>query len=68
MGDIVNLNQFRKERNRKAAEDLARNNRASFGRTSAQKKKDLDKKKKRDALLDQKKLPGQSEEDTPSEN
>ena len=68
MGDLVNLNQFRKERNRKAAEDLARNNRASFGRTSAQKKKDLDKKKKRDALLDQKKLPGQSEEDTSSEN
>ncbi len=68
MGDVVNLNQFRKKRNRKKAEDTARNIRTSFGRSAIQKKQDLDKQKKRDALLDQKKLPNQNEDETPSEN
>lgn len=70
MGDVVNLNQFRKKRSRKNAEDTARNNRASFGRSAAQKKQDAIEQQKRDALLDQKKRPKQDgeEEDTPSEN
>ena len=68
MGDVVNLNQFRKKRNRKKAEDTARNNRASFGRSVAQKKQDMNQQKKRDALLDKKKLSNKDEEETPSEN
>ena len=70
MGDVVNLNQFRKKRNRKEAEDTARNNRVSYGRTAAQKKRDLEQKQNRDAILDQKKLAGKEEDgdETPSEN
>lgn len=68
MGDVVNLNQFRKKRNRKTAEDTARNNRASFGRSAAQKKQDMNQQKKRDALLDKKKLSNKDKEETPSEN
>lgn len=59
MGDVVNLNKFRKKRNRKEAEATARNNRVSHGRSGAQKKRDLEQQEKRDALLDQKRLSGE---------
>ncbi len=55
MGDVVNLNKFRKARDRRAAEDLAAENRTRFGqpkdvkaklRTEAdQSQKDLDGKR-----------------------
>ena len=38
MGEIVNLRQFRKQKARAEAEKTAEQNRASFGRTKAEKK------------------------------
>lgn len=37
MGDIINLNKFRKERQRAMERRAARDNRARFGRTGADK-------------------------------
>ena len=37
MGDVVNLNKFRKERQRSAERRAARDNRGRFGRTGADK-------------------------------
>lgn len=36
MGDVINLNQFRKARQRKQAEEQARRNRAKYGETKGQ--------------------------------
>lgn len=36
MGDIVNLNQFRKQKSRAAKQDLAAANREKFGRSKEQ--------------------------------
>ncbi|MZR30154.1 DUF4169 family protein [Sneathiella litorea] len=70
MGDVVNLNQFRKKQNQKKTQDTARNNRVSFGRSAVQKKQDKNQQKKQDASLDQKKLHNQGEDknETPPEN
>lgn len=37
MGDVVNLNRYRKSRNRAEAERKAEENRVKFGRTKAEK-------------------------------
>ncbi|WP_340151091.1 DUF4169 family protein [uncultured Sneathiella sp.] len=67
MGDVVNLNQFRKKQGRKKAEELARNNRVRFGRTSLQKKQDKSQLQRGKSELDQKKLsPARDDEETPS--
>ncbi|MFC4271151.1 DUF4169 family protein [Sneathiella chungangensis] len=70
MGDVVNLNKFRKKRDRKKAEDAARGNRVRYGRTSEQKNLDKDQKQRDDIALDQKKLTGrdEGENETPTEN
>jgi hypothetical protein len=36
MGDVINLNQFRKARQRQQAEEQARRNRAKYGETKGQ--------------------------------
>ena len=66
MGDVVNLNQFRKKQDRKKAEELARNNRVRFGRNSQQKKQDKDQIQRGKTDLDQKKLsPTRDDEEIP---
>jgi hypothetical protein len=42
MAQIINLNKFRKAKQRAQAKAKAAENRAKFGRTKAQKKKDQD--------------------------
>lgn len=56
MGDVVNLNQFRKKRDRKEAENKARENRIKFGRTGLQKKLDRDETRRNITELERKKL------------
>ena len=56
MGDVVNLNRFRKLRDRAQREKEAEENRIRFGRTKAEKNRDH-RIQERDALdLDGKKL------------
>jgi hypothetical protein len=56
MGDVVNLNKFRKKRKKAEAESVARENRTRFGRTKHQHKSDDARKRKNVTELDQKKL------------
>lgn len=56
MGDVVNLNQFRKTQKRKEADAKARDNRAKYGRTGPQKKRDKIESERNAAELDRKKL------------
>lgn len=53
MGEVINLRQFRKARERAEAETKAQANRAKFGRTKAQKARDGDEEARREQLLDQ---------------
>ena len=53
MGDVVNLNKFRKSRDRRAAEDQAAENRVRFGQP-----KDLKAKRRTEAEQTQKGLDG----------
>jgi hypothetical protein len=53
MGDVVNLNKFRKARDRRTAEDQAAENRARFGQP-----KDLKSKLRTEAEQTQKDLDG----------
>ncbi len=53
MGDVVNLNKFRKARDRKTADDQAAENRVRFGLP-----KDLKSKARTDAEQTQKDLDG----------
>lgn len=55
MGDVVNLNKFRKERAREAARRAARGNRLRFGRTGAEKSTDRLTRDQADKALDGKK-------------
>lgn len=50
--DIVNLNKFRKAKERAAGEARAEENRATFGRTKEQRHKDQEERERRDKLLD----------------
>ena len=56
MSNVVNLNKFRKKKKREAAEGQADENRAKFGRTKQQKKKDADDISKASTHLDGHKL------------
>ncbi|PHQ67236.1 MAG: DUF4169 domain-containing protein [Sneathiella sp.] len=56
MGDVVNLNQFRKQKDRKGADAKARHNRARFGRSKAAKNAEDQQRSKKDSELDHKKL------------
>lgn len=55
MGDVINLNKFRKERQREAEKRAARENRVRFGRTGADKATDIASLKKAESELDGKK-------------
>lgn len=68
MGDIVNLNKFRKKKNRSSSEKQAKENRVAFGRTGSQKKADADKENKHQTSIDnrklsKKKLPSDTQDD-----
>lgn len=56
MSDIVNLKQFKKQKARKSREDIAQQNRVTFGRTLAQKQFDKAQSDKTKKFLDQNKL------------
>lgn len=55
MGEVVNLNKFRKEKQRADEKRAARDNRVRFGRSGADKRADRLAKEKADATLDGKK-------------
>jgi hypothetical protein len=63
MGDVVNLNQWRKRKERQAAEDQAAANRAKFGQTKAERQRSAaeceraDKEHAGQLLLDHKSHP-----------
>ena len=52
MGDLVNLNKFRKAKQRRAEEVQAGINREKFGRTKAETTNDRQARDKADKLLD----------------
>jgi len=56
MTDIVNLNRFRKEKQRAEEKQQATVNRAQSGRTKVERENEAADKKRRDALLDGRKL------------
>lgn len=56
MGDVVNLNQFRKKRARKAADKRVPENRARFGRTKDERTRAQREAEKLAKDLDDKKL------------
>ncbi len=58
MADIINLRRARKAKARDEAENLAAENRARFGRTGAEKKRDAAQK-----ALDEKRLEGHRRDD-----
>ncbi len=51
MGDVVNLKQFRKAKERAEKQKNAEQNRAKHGRSKADKKKKTAEEEKQDALL-----------------
>jgi hypothetical protein len=53
MGDIVNMNRFRKAQARADRDAQASTNRARFGRTKAARRADRAEVERRDTLLDQ---------------
>ncbi len=52
MGDLINLNKFRKAKQRRAEEVQAGINREKFGRTKAETRTDRQAREKADKLLD----------------
>lgn len=56
MGDVVNLNRFRKMRDRTEREKVAEENRVRFGRTKAEKLRDRQERERRTSELDGKKV------------
>lgn len=66
MGDVVNLNQFRKKQERKAAKDKARQNRHVHGRSKTERKTDKIQQQKDANELQNKKLKKKSNPDDSS--
>ncbi|MGL4322976.1 MAG: DUF4169 family protein [Beijerinckiaceae bacterium] len=58
MTDVVNLNRFRKAKNKQVRETQAQENRAVFGRTKAEKELAKARTQKAETLLDGHRLPG----------
>ncbi|HUH84405.1 MAG TPA: DUF4169 family protein [Stellaceae bacterium] len=56
MADLVNLNQYRKQRRRREAEEKAAANRPRFGRSKAERKKEQSESEKLAKDLDNKRL------------
>ncbi len=63
MGDIINLNKFRKERQREAEKKAARDNRVRFGRTGAEKASERATAEKAEAELSGKMRDARRDED-----
>ena len=63
MGKVVNLNQYRKQRNRKGLEETASGNRAKFGRTKQERMLLHLEKQRRRSELDDKILADKSSKD-----
>ncbi len=61
MGEIVNLREARKRREKAARDAQAAENRTRFGRTTGEKQEDQRERERRTALLDQSKLDPPSE-------
>ena len=53
MGNLVNLNRFRKRSEREQAAKLADSNRARFGRSKAERQADEQRARRADELLEQ---------------
>jgi hypothetical protein len=64
MGDVINLNKFRKERQRSAEKRAARGNRVRFGRTGADKTTGRHADDRAERALDGKKLDSQDGDNT----
>ena len=62
MGDVINLNQFRKRKTNEQNSARSAANRQKFGRTRLERKRDEDEGRKRDKTLDDSKL---TPEDSP---
>jgi len=64
MADIINLNSFRKARERDAKDKQAAANRSRFGRTKGEKARDDSEAERKQRLLDMRKL-GEEDEGGP---
>ena len=58
MGDVVNLNRFKKRTGKESAAKQADANRVRFGRTKSERALEKDKSERAKALLDQVRLDG----------
>ncbi len=67
MGDVVNLNQFRKEQARTAEKRAARENRAKFGRSGSEKRAERTEEDKARRDIDGKKREPHEPADTPED-
>ncbi len=56
MGTVVNLNRFRKAREREEAERRAAENRVAFGPTTAERRKEQDQRERASRDLENKRL------------
>ncbi len=61
MGEMVNLNRFRKRNERKQSAKEAEANRARFGRSKAERKSDERRAQRASELLDQHRIDGGDE-------
>lgn len=66
MGDIVNLNQFRKQREREDAKQRARENRAKHGVNKRERRQITSERERRRGEHDGNRLDGPSPTDEPS--
>lgn len=64
MGDVINLNKFRKERRRSAEKRSARDNRVRFGRSGADKAADRHADDRAERTFDGRKLESRDGDDT----
>jgi hypothetical protein len=63
MGEVINLRQARKARARADKEAQAQENRARFGRTGAEKRRDADTAERDDRRHEGHRIDGQTEDD-----
>ena len=66
MGDVVNLNQFRKSRKKEARKKSARENILTHGQTGLEKKLQKNRRAQEDTLFEQKKLDDDAPDKTDS--
>ena len=66
MGDVISLNRYRKDRDRRGKLARAAANRLRFGRTKTERHAEQDETERKETRLDQKRLTGPSLIDTPA--